>query len=173
MAEFIQIQPQELSGNVFTKIGQDWMLIGAEKDGRVNMMTASWGGLGVYWHKPVAYTVIRPHRFTKAFVDNAEGFSLTFFPEQYREQLNFCGKNSGRDYDKVKECAFDVLYDEGIPYFAQAELVMLCRHLVAQPLAESAFLHPQLIPDAYPKKDYHTLYISEIVKVLLKNREVI
>ena len=168
MSEFIKVTPQELTSNPFTKIGRDWMLIGAEKDGRVNMMTASWGGFGIYWSKPVAYTVIRPQRFTKAFVDGADGFSLTFFPEEYRGQLNFCGEKSGRDYDKVKECGFDVLYDDGIPYFAQANMVMFCRHLVAQPLSESAFINPGIIPDTYRDKDFHTLYISEIVKVLIK-----
>jgi flavin reductase (DIM6/NTAB) family NADH-FMN oxidoreductase RutF len=169
MSGFIQVQPQELNQNFFVKLWEDWMLIGAEKDGRVNMMTASWGGFGVYWGRPVAYTVIRPQRFTKAFVDNAKGFSLTFFPKEYREQLTFCGKKSGRDFDKVKECGFDVLYYDGVPYFAQAELVILCRHLVAQPLTEAAFINPDIIPDTYTKKDFHTLYISEIVKVMVKN----
>ena len=53
----------------FEKIGSEWMLITAEKHGKVNTMTASWGGLGILWGKPVATAYIRPQRYTKEFVD--------------------------------------------------------------------------------------------------------
>jgi flavin reductase (DIM6/NTAB) family NADH-FMN oxidoreductase RutF len=168
MSNFREIKPEQLTANFFTRIGTDWMLIGAEKAGRVNMMTASWGGVGIYWGKPVAYSYIRPQRYTKAFVDEAEGFSLTFFPDGYREQLNFCGTQSGRDYDKVKECGFEVLHEDGIPYFAQSDLVLLCKPLIAQELDPACFVNKELGPIGYPEEDYHTFYISEIVKVLVK-----
>lgn len=168
MSNFREIKPQELTDNFFTRIGTDWMLIGAVKDDTVNMMTASWGGIGVYWGKPVAYSYIRPQRHTKEFVDGAGAFSLTFFPEGYREQLNFCGSKSGRDFDKVKECGFDVLYEGGAPYFEQANLALICRPLIAQWLDPASFIDKELEPSAYPGKDFHMLYISEITKVLVK-----
>ncbi|MEG1778344.1 MAG: flavin reductase family protein, partial [Angelakisella sp.] len=65
MAEFRHISPEKLSENTFKLIGKDWMLVTAEKDGRANTMTASWGGFGVMWGKNVVFTVIRPQRFTK------------------------------------------------------------------------------------------------------------
>ena len=34
--------------NPFQRIGQDWMLISAEREGKVNTMTASWGMMGVF-----------------------------------------------------------------------------------------------------------------------------
>ena len=40
--------------NVFEIIGKEWMLITAGTPERFNMMTASWGGLGYLWNKPVA-----------------------------------------------------------------------------------------------------------------------
>ena len=55
--------------NPFQRIGQDWMLISAEKEGKVNTMTASWGMMGVFWGKNVVTVGIRPQRFTKEFVD--------------------------------------------------------------------------------------------------------
>lgn len=45
------IEPEKLHGDVFTMIGKEWMLVTAEKDGRVNTMTASWGGMGILWNK--------------------------------------------------------------------------------------------------------------------------
>jgi len=169
MSKFYKAEPAQITLNTFTKIGSEWMLIAAAKpDGTVNMMTASWGGLGVYWNKPVAYTFVRPQRFTKEFIDSADGYSLTFFAPEYREKLNFCGTKSGRDFDKVKECGFDVLYDGATPYFAQGDLVFICKHIAAQPLNEASFINPEASPAMYPGKDFHTIYISEITDILIK-----
>ena len=41
------IKPEELDKNVFHMIGREWLLVTAEKAGKVNTMTASWGGIGV------------------------------------------------------------------------------------------------------------------------------
>lgn len=46
-----EIQPEQFDKNAFQMIGKDWMLVTAEKDGKVNTMTASWGGAGVMWGK--------------------------------------------------------------------------------------------------------------------------
>ena len=94
----------EISKNVFDMIGKQWMLVGAAKDGKVNAMTASWGGLGVMWGKNVAFVFIRQTRYTKEFVDNGETFSLSFFGDDQRKMLNYMGTVSGRDADKVSEC---------------------------------------------------------------------
>ena len=45
---------KELDGNVFTMIGEQWMLVTAGTPEKCNTMTASWGGLGVLWGGPVA-----------------------------------------------------------------------------------------------------------------------
>ena len=96
-----EIQPEELNENPFKLIGQDWMLITAEKDARTNMMTASWGSLGVLWGKNVATVYIRRSRFTKGFIDDGETFSLCVLGEEYRKQLAYLGQASGRNEDKV------------------------------------------------------------------------
>lgn len=168
MSNWKQINPEELSKNPFHLIGKEWMLITAEKDKKVNTMTASWGGVGVMWGKNVAYVVIRPQRYTKEFVDNAEGFSLTFFDESYKKQLGYLGSVSGREEDKIKKAELTVEYKDNIPYFTEGNLVMLCKKLFVQPLQETNFLEKELIEKWYPQKDYHTLYIVEITDILQK-----
>ena len=61
---FSRIDPKELDQNVFSMIGEQWMLVTAGTAERCNTMTASWGGLGVLWGKPVATVYIRPQRYT-------------------------------------------------------------------------------------------------------------
>ena len=72
-----------VSENASRLIGQDWMLISAGNSGHCNTMTAAWGGLGYLWNRPVAYTFIRPQRYTFGFVEQHEMFSLCFFDEKF------------------------------------------------------------------------------------------
>ena len=51
---------KSLDQNVFTLIGEQWMLITAGTPEHCNTMTASWGGLGVLWGADVATCYIRP-----------------------------------------------------------------------------------------------------------------
>ena len=48
--------------NAFDLIGKEWMLVTASNSGKFNTMTASWGGIGWLWNKPVAFIFIRPER---------------------------------------------------------------------------------------------------------------
>ena len=154
------------------KLKNKWMLITAEKDGKVNTMTASWGGFGVMWNKEVVFVVIRPQRYTKEFVDNADSFSLTFFDESFKKQLGYLGKVSGRDEDKIKEAGLTVAHDGQVPYFEEAETVIVARKLYAQPLDEEFFIDKKPIDVWYPEKDFHTLYIAEISEILKKNETI-
>ncbi len=162
-----ELDPKDLNDNVFSLIGDRWMLITAGTAGACNTMTASWGGLGILWGRPVATCYIRPQRYTHAFVDREAYFTLSFFPEEYRAALNLCGSKSGRDVDKVKECDFTVKTGEGgAPYFEEAELVLVCRKLYKQELEPVGFLDKTVLEKNYPQKDYHTMYIGEIAACL-------
>ena len=101
-----KIDPKQLDKNVFSAIGDQWMLITAGTADRCNTMTASWGGLGVIWGAPAATCYIRPQRYTKEFVDREEYFTLAFFGEESRKALQLCGSKSGRSEERRvgKEC---------------------------------------------------------------------
>ena len=164
---FHSIEPKQLDQNVFSLIGDKWMLITAGSDGACNTMTASWGGLGVLWYKDVATIYIRPQRYTKKFVDEQEYFTLTFFGDSYREELALCGSKSGRDMDKIKACNFTVAEAAcGAPYFEQARLVLVCRKLYEDTLKPELFLDKSCDTKCYPNRDHHTFYIAEVVEAL-------
>ena len=165
---FEQIDPKSLDQNVFSLIGDQWMLLTAGTGEKCNTMTASWGGLGVLWGKPVATVYIRPQRYTLEFVEREEKFTLAFFGEEYRKALALCGSKSGRDIDKVKECGFTVETADGAPYFAQADLVLVCRKAYWQDMDPTHFLDGEIDSKWYPEKDYHRIFIGEILEVLRK-----
>ena len=165
---FHSVDPKTLSDNVFSLIGDKWMLITAGSADDCNTMTASWGGLGILWNKPMAIAYVRPQRYTKKFMDEQEYFTLSFYPDSYRKQLALCGTKSGRDMDKVKECGFTVAAGEGnAPYFEEAELVFVCRKRMVMPMDPAAM--PEDVKEKHYTGDYHDMYWGEIVEVLQKN----
>lgn len=164
-----QIEINEFSENPFKLIGSDWMLITAKKGEKTNMMTASWGGVGILWNKPVATIYVRPQRYTKEFIDNEEYFSLCVLPEEYRQVLNYCGTKSGRDEDKIAETKLTVDESEKAPIFKESRLVLICKKLYAQDLTEQSFIDKSLVEKNYQAKDFHTMYIAEIEKILTNN----
>ena len=159
---FQELDPKELKGNVFSLFDDRWTLITAGTRDRCNTMTASWGGLGVLWNKNVATIYVRPQRYTFEFLENTGSFTLSFFGEQWRKALAYCGSASGRDEDKFAHCGFHVaMAGEEASYIQEADLVLVCRKLYWNDLDPCGL-------DCYPEKDYHRMYIGEITKVLVK-----
>ena len=162
-----KISPKNIT-NAFELIGDDWMLITAEKGGKVNTMTASWGGLGVFCAKNVAFVFIRPQRYTKEFIDNSDTFSLSFLSDNYREQLSYLGKVSGRNEDKIKNSNLTVSHIDDTPYFDEANTVVICKKMCEIDMNENSFIQKDLCDKFFKDKDFHTLYIAEIEKVYTK-----
>jgi len=163
-----RIDVKDLKENVFSLIGDEWMLITAGTAACCNTMTASWGGLGILWGEPAATVYIRPQRYTKEFVDREHYFTLSFFDPEYKKELAVCGAKSGRELDKVKECGFTVACGEGgAPYFEQARLVLVCQKVYAQDMDANAM--PEVVKEKwYPNRDYHTMYLGRIVEAYTK-----
>lgn len=167
--QFVAINPTEITDNPFKLIGADWMLITAGDINSWNTMTASWGGLGFLWNKNTAFCFVRPSRHTYSFIENAKRFTLSFFDASYRKILNFCGSHSGRDYDKAAETGLvPIAGEEGIVYFEQARLVLVCEKLYTQDFDPARFLNPDLDAMNYPLGDYHRMYVGEILSCLKK-----
>ena len=78
------IEPSLVKDNFIEIIGKEWMLVSAGDKDKFNMMTASWGGVGFLWNKPVVFVFIRPERYTREFVDAKGAFTLS---------IRFAGRN--------------------------------------------------------------------------------
>lgn len=168
-----RIPIEELNINPVTKIANDWMLITAgNKERGYNTMTASWGHMGSIWGsgggKPSVVIYVRPQRYTKEFIDREELFTLCFFSEEYKKQLGYLGAHSGRDEDKIKIAGLNVLFGEDYSYFEEAELVLVCRKLYHAPILEEGFVDKSVVDKMYPKKDFHEMYVGEIIDVYIR-----
>ncbi|GAB2022005.1 flavin reductase family protein [Pseudolactococcus yaeyamensis] len=164
---FKEIRINKLDMNPFTKIGKEWLLITAGTTENCNTMTASWGGFGFLWNRNVVTIYIRPQRYTKTFVDAADTFTLSFFGRDFRKELTYLGQTSGRDEDKIVRAGLTPHRFEETVGFEEAEMVFVMKKRYQAPIEPEKFLD-STIAEHYPEKDYHDMYIAEIVKVYVK-----
>ncbi len=165
---FKEVRPALLVENAIKLIGTDWMLVTAGSIENFNTMTANWGSMGYLWHKPVMFVFIRPHRYTYEFVEQNEYFSCSFFNEEYREKLSFCGTYSGRDCNKIAETGITPFRTINSIGFKEARIVIECRKIYFQDILSTGFIDHSLKAH-YPENDFHRMYIGEITSVKLKD----
>ncbi len=164
----IEVPAEQVTDNPFKLIGADWMLITAGGPGHWNTMTASWGGLGVLWDHNVCFCFVRPTRHTWSFMERTVRFTLSFFDEEYRDALAFCGAHSGRDVDKAAETGLTPeALESGAMTFAEARLVIEARKIYAHDIDPTRFIDPA-VTRFYPAKDYHRMYIGAVEKCLIR-----
>jgi len=160
---FRKLEPSQINLNTFSLIHDDWFLLSAGELTSFNTMTASWGGFGILWNKPVVFCFVRPHRFTYQFIESSDTFTLSFFSEKYRDALRLCGKVSGKQVDKIKSTGLKPFESPAKSvFYEQADLMIECRKMYFSDLDPANFIHPS-IKENYPKNDYHRMYIGEIL----------
>ena len=54
------------------------------------------------------------------------------------------------------------------PYFTEAELVLVCKKRYVQPMQPECFTDKTIDGKFYPQKDYHVMYIGQIVEAYQK-----
>lgn len=163
-----EINVKELNENVISLFKDRWALITAGNADSYNTMTASWGAVGELWNKDVCFCFIRPQRYTYQFTEKEEYFTVSFFSQEYKKALAFCGKYSGRDVDKAKETGLTPKAIGESMTFEQAEIVLLCKKLAFQDINPDGFIEKQIDSSCYPAKDYHRMYVGEIVSCFVK-----
>ena len=163
MKKLNKINVKSLKENPIKLFDDDWSLIAAGNESGFNMMTASWGGIGKLWGKDVCFIFVRPQRYTYEYLEKSDRFTVSFYDEEYKKALAFCGSKSGRDFDKAAETGLTPLFIDGTTTFEQARLVFVCKKVAFQDMNPNGFLDPS-IEDNYAAKDYHRIYIGEILE---------
>lgn len=153
----IKISPVEL-------ISDGWALLTAGNEEKYNTMTVSWGALGEIWGKDAAFVFVRPQRYTYEFTEKEELFTLSFYGNEYKDALRLCGSKSGRDVDKAEATGLKPVFTDGTVTFEQAKYTIVCRKMASQFIDPAGFAD-MAIENNYANKDYHKVYVGEIIKV--------
>jgi flavin reductase (DIM6/NTAB) family NADH-FMN oxidoreductase RutF len=172
---FNQILPEEISDNVFTLAGKDFFAITAGKEDHYNSMIGSGGGFAVLFKKPATWCVIRADRYTLEMILKEQTYTLSYFPNEYREQMLFLGSKSGRDSEKMKEVALTrVQTPSGDISFKEARLIIECKLTqITTPNSNDFYTQEakDYIKEAYKKEsDYRKYVFGEITRVWAKKK---
>ncbi len=168
MIDLKKIDIKELKENAVSLFDDSWCLITAGNEQSYNTMTASWGAMGELWNKDVCFVFIRPQRYTYEFTEKNDLFTLSFFTEEYKKALAFCGRNSGRDCDKAKETGLTPVTVDGSVAFEESRLVVVLKKVAFQDISPEGFIDKSIDEKCYPDKDYHRMYIGEVVSCYIK-----
>lgn len=170
-----EISIKDIKINPFQMFGENWAALAAGNlENGYNAMTIAWGHLGTLWerdshtnHLPTAICYVRPSRYTKNFLDKESYFTISCFSDEYKKALGYLGSHSGSNSDKIKNSGLTPEFINNTTYFAEAQTVYICRKLYQAPLLESGFAEKGLVDFNYPLKDFHEMYVGEIIKVLI------
>ena len=155
----------EFTTDILSVFDKKWALLTAGDSESFNTMTISWGGLGTISGKPVATVYVRTSRYTHDFMDANEFFTVSFYPEEYKQILGVLGSKSGRDMDKMKESGLTPVKAGGSMSFKEAEVTLVCRKLFKQ-LLDVANMPADVAKAMYEGQAPHDMYIGEIVEII-------
>jgi flavin reductase (DIM6/NTAB) family NADH-FMN oxidoreductase RutF len=170
---FNQISPEEIGDNVFTLAGKDFFVITAGRENHYNSMIGSGGGLAVLFKKPSTWCVIRADRYTLEIILNEQTYTMSYFPNEYKEQMLFLGTKSGRNSNKMKEVALtSVQTPSGKISFKEARLIIECKLTQITTPNPNDFYSQEAkdyIKEAYKEEsDYRKYVFGEITHVWIK-----
>ncbi|MDR1939455.1 MAG: flavin reductase family protein [Clostridiales bacterium] len=135
--------------------------------GTPNVMTISWGMLGVLWGQKVFLLPVRQSRYTKVKLDESDEFTVSVPFSKMGRELAFCGSRTGRDTDKLYETALTAVKARsvGTSIIDGCDYYFECSVLMKIPLTEK-LIREELsgkLTKFYSGGDYHTLYIARVV----------
>ena len=172
---FKEISAEELCDNfnVFTLVGKDFYAITAGKKDHYNSMIGSGGGLGLLFKKPTTWCLLRKDRYTLEMIQKEQTYTLSYFPNEYKEQMLFLGHKSGRDSEKMKDVALtSIQTPSGDMTFKEAKLIIECVLTAITTPDPSDFYSQEskdYIDEAYKdENDYRKLVFGEITHVWVK-----
>ncbi len=150
---------------VFSQFNDKWALLSAGTKEKHNTMTISWGGMGTLWFKPVVTVYVKPCRYTFAFMNDNEYFTVSFYPEAYKNALMLMGSKSGRDLDKDAASGLTVKDLKRAVTYEEAEVTLLCKKIYYQDL------NPENMPSDVVRQHYtieepHRMFVGEVVEVI-------
>ena len=155
----------EFTTDIFKQFDKKWALLTAGTKDDYNTMTISWGGLGTIWNKPVATVYVRESRYTHDYMEKNDYFTISFYPEQYKQLLGVLGSKSGRDIDKMNISELSPKVAGDSMTFEEAEVTLVCKKLFKQKLLPEN-MPKEVVSSFYADNDLHEMYIGEVVDII-------
>lgn len=167
---FEEIGVKDVEENIFTLVGDDFGILTAGASGDENAMVTSWGGWGIVFGDPGMFHFLRSNRYTLEKMRGEQCYTVSFFDDEFKEDIMLFGTKSGRDTDKMKETSLTLVRTpDGCPAWKEAKLIVECRLAEVTAVSPDDFYDAEnrkFVEDAYAETgDWHKLVLGRITHV--------
>jgi flavin reductase (DIM6/NTAB) family NADH-FMN oxidoreductase RutF len=136
----------------------------SKRRGRPNVMTIGWGFIGILWGRPYFVVAVRKSRYTHHCIEATRDYTVNVPGRGMGDILQYCGKVSGRDHDKIKDLNIPV----GRPRRVRSPIILGSRIVFECKVKYEADIDRRLLPKdvlsgIYRDRDFHTFYFGEIM----------
>jgi flavin reductase (DIM6/NTAB) family NADH-FMN oxidoreductase RutF len=162
--EYKDIKYNELSTEMMNQMKKGAFLTTKDKN-KVNTMTIAWAGINIVWNKNVFVIYVRYSRDTFTMLENSHEFTISVpLEKDLKSELAYCGTNSGRDKDKIKDCGLSITKGRKIetPIITDCELHYECKVIYKQAM-EPGMIPGDVKERFYSNNDFHMIYYGEII----------
>ena len=135
-------------------------------------MTIGWGHLGIEWSRPVFVAYVRKSRYTTQLLQENGEFTVNVPLDGVDpEIIRVCGRQSGRDIDKIARLGLTLSSGEAVSVPAIRELPLTLECKVIYTAEQDASRLPQEIQDKYDPgepQDIHVAYYGQVVSAYIE-----
>lgn len=170
---FKKIDPTEIPEDVFTLVNKDFTVLTGGNPEHYNSMLASWGGWGTLFDKPVTWCFLRANRYTLELIRKDLTYTMSYFDNEYKEDIMPFGTQSGRNSNKMKETKLAAVQTPaGNMTYKEAKLIIECKLFEITTVSPDDFQTEDFrtfVTDAHAEaKDYHKIVFGEITGVWVR-----
>lgn len=170
---FKQIEAKDIQEDVFTLVNKDLTVLTGGTPELYNSMVASWGGWGTLFDKPATWCFLRSNRYTLELIRKDKTYTMSYFEDDYKEDIMKFGKQSGRNSTKMKESNLTAVQTpEGNMTFKEAKLIIECKLFEVTTVSPDDFETEdarKFVVDAHAEtNEYHKIVFGEITNVWVR-----
>jgi flavin reductase (DIM6/NTAB) family NADH-FMN oxidoreductase RutF len=161
----VKVMPADYVIETYAMLDRGGLLLSTSgKGGKPNVMTIGWGLVGILWYKPTFAVLVRPTRYTYRLLEKSNEFTVNVPSRGMEKIIEYCGNVSGRGHDKFREMGLTPLPGRRVksPMISECVIHYEC-NVVYKTKIQIGRLPKEIVSKYYPSKDYHTLYIGEIL----------
>lgn len=155
------------------------VLVTAKVADKVNPMTIGWGTYGTQWGKEIFVVYVRGSRYTRELLDQNPEFTINIpLGDVDKEIIMVCGRESGRDVNKVEKLGLTLEESKeiSVPGIKELPLTLECKVVFRQE-QEINLIDKRFVERYYPKNveseereagaDAHIAYYGEVVNAYI------
>ena len=164
----VEVMQTDYVAETYAMLDRGGLLLSTSgKNEKLNVMTIGWGLVGILWYKPTFAVAVRPTRYTYRLLEESNEFTVNVPSRGMEKIIEYCGNVSGKDHDKFGEMNLTPLSGRRVksPMVSECVVHFEC-DVIYKTKVKISHLPKEIVSKYYPSRDYHTLYIGEILTVL-------